>query len=713
MVPLNETPFQLAWMVGKTSPPQWSATVLIKGSFRLSPGGTAVPEPESLALTGDKHLDDDPAKLLLYPSDFVYTKPRADLLLVGTYHAPGGKATDVGAAAFRVGSWSKRVAVIGDREWGAFFGQSAPRPLKSLPLTYEHAFGGPGYEKNPLGRGVADVVGPGGKVHRPLPNLERPERLIAAPGDRVDPAGFGPLPGTWPQRMSKSGSFGKKWLASRWPWYPEDFDWSYFNAAPEDQQVSFLKGDEELVFENLHPAHARYACRLPGLRLRCFLQERVKASLALREVTLRLDTLWADMDAERLVLVWRGQAPVRSQKLDEILHLFVTPEPLKDPPRSAEACASALEEAVERADEDEEELEPEEPEDEEAPEAEAEAEPEEAEEPTPTAAAPEEPEPAEEAEEPELPEEPPPPTRDEILARLARKESFAGADLSGADLRLLDLSGIDFTEAVLANASLVGAALAGSNFSGAGLEGADLSLVKAAGAVFAGADLAAAWLQRADLSGANLTGADLSAADLSEAVVAKAVAVGAILVGADLSGADFTEANLESADLGGCRLHGTVLNRANLTAAQLAGAWGRQVRAEGAVVQKLKAADATLTDGIFRGVKGEESVWQSARLTGCDFRGAVLPGAEFSAAHLGSANLSGGDFREGTFDEAILTRATAVRANFLAASMQKADLALADFRESNLYETTCWDALAEEAVLEGANLKMAKFGKKA
>ena len=42
----------------------------------------------------------------------------------------------------------------------------------------------------------------------------------------------------------------------------------HFNAAPREQQVKdYLKGDEWLAMENLHPEHAVYRCRLPGLRL--------------------------------------------------------------------------------------------------------------------------------------------------------------------------------------------------------------------------------------------------------------------------------------------------------------------------------------------------------------------------------------------------------------------------------------------------------------
>lgn len=704
---VNDTPFPAAWLAGKLEPPRWSATFLVKTTWTLSPGGVATPAAEPLMLTGDRHLGDDPERPLVYPSDFAFLKPRTDLLLVGTYHAPPGKAVTAGLAGFRVGGWSKRVAVIGDRHWGRWSGQSAPLPLKSLPLSYDRAYGGPGFERNPLGRGAADVEGPDGKSLRPLPNIEDPEKLIENPNKGAEPAGFGPLPGTWPQRASKAGTYGKRWQAERWPWYPEDFDFTWFNAAPADQQLPApLRGDEELVLENLHPAHPKYACRLPGLRLRCFLEERVRASAVLREVPLAIDTLWIDADREQLVLLWRGRTPVKSRKLEELITAYFLSEPLAEAPATLEACRAKLADARARglAEEAEEPEDAEEVEEEDAPDA-----AEEPEEAPPPAAASDEPAEEEPAEEP--PDEPPPPGREELLSRIARKESLAGLDLAGADLGGADLSGVDLKEAMLAGASLAGALLAGADLSGASLAGADLRGAAAAGAVLKDADLAEACLRGADLSKADLSGADLSRADLANAKLRGAKAPGALFPEADLSGADLGEAQLGGADFTQARLHGTSFAGAVLASACLERAWGRRVSAEGADLTKLQAAGAVLPEGRFGNAKGAEAVWQGAQLYGADFKGASLPQAEFTGAYLSGAILDGADLREACLDEANLTRVRAQRANFLKASLQKADLTSSDFRESNFFEATCWDAAVTDGGLQGANLAMAKFGK--
>ncbi len=36
----------------------------------------------------------------------------------------------------------------------------------------------------------------------------------------------------WTQRYSKIGNYKGNYLKERWPWFPKDFDWGYFNAAP-------------------------------------------------------------------------------------------------------------------------------------------------------------------------------------------------------------------------------------------------------------------------------------------------------------------------------------------------------------------------------------------------------------------------------------------------------------------------------------------------
>ncbi|MCB1037048.1 MAG: DUF2169 domain-containing protein [Acidobacteria bacterium] len=334
-----DPPFTFGFVPWQIRPPQDSLTVIAKGTFHLHPGEPATGEEEEGArqpVCGDLFHGGDPQRGCRYPSDFVAFKPRADLLLAGHCHPPGGEPCTSCDVTFRVGKASNTLKVFGHRWWqrqGRGWKMAEPRPFAEMELVWERAFGGPGFGRNPLGMGIAERLTPAGKKIRPLPNLEDPRDLIRSPGQLPNPASFAPQAPGWEERMRRLGTYDDKWLDERWPWFPADMDWGYFNAAPDGLQVPYLRGDEELFFGNLHPEHPRYVSRLPGLRARCFLVENLGGERRLREVEMKIDTLWVDMDAELLVLVWRGTADVLSLEHEEIERFLVVAEPLAEPPR--------------------------------------------------------------------------------------------------------------------------------------------------------------------------------------------------------------------------------------------------------------------------------------------------------------------------------------------------------------------------------------------
>jgi hypothetical protein len=189
-----------------------------------------------------------------------------------------------------------------------------PAPFTTMALSYSRAFGGADPDDgmslcptNPHGRGFARKAG--AQRDRPMPNLEDPRRPLANLAEPQAPAGFGPLGRTWQPRLALAGTYDERWQAERAPEPPEDFDFGFFNAAPPDQQVEVLRGDETLWAENLHPELSRLTVRLPGVRIRGFFEAAEDLAddkvVGLRELRLRLDTVWLDMEALRLVLVWR------------------------------------------------------------------------------------------------------------------------------------------------------------------------------------------------------------------------------------------------------------------------------------------------------------------------------------------------------------------------------------------------------------------------
>ena len=320
-------------MVGSVRSKGPTLTFLVKGAFSLAPGALAEALEEPAFPQGDQFYEDDPEEqgAPRYSSDFVPFKPAADLLVVGSCWAPRrGERQCV--ARVRCGRVEASLLVTGDREWSSgLLGGSASEAesFERIELRYENSYGGEGFAANPRGKG-ASAIEIDGRKRRPMPNLMDPERPVASLRGKHKPVGFGPTSTNWEPRSGMLGTFDDAWLEKRWPWLPEDVDWRYFNAAPEALQVQgYLNGDEEISLENLHPDHRIYDFSLPAIQPRLFVDDRERGY---GEVALELDTCWIDMDAEQLVLVWRGVRPVADEFFDELVGLHLVQESMADEP---------------------------------------------------------------------------------------------------------------------------------------------------------------------------------------------------------------------------------------------------------------------------------------------------------------------------------------------------------------------------------------------
>ena len=143
----------------------------------------------------------------------------------------------------------------------------------------------------------------------------------------------------WPQRSSKLGTYDRKWQNERWPFFPEDMDWTYFNTAPPDQwsDQDFV-GGEALAFENMHPQKSRLESKLPRLRQRCFINqlvdlEKPDGDTRFIEVVTRLDTVWLFPHAERGVIFHRGVTEMADDEPRDIKHIFLVTENPDEPPK--------------------------------------------------------------------------------------------------------------------------------------------------------------------------------------------------------------------------------------------------------------------------------------------------------------------------------------------------------------------------------------------
>lgn len=257
----------------------------------------------------------------LYENDFALHKPRCDVLLNGHCHAPNGEpATEVNVA-LKVGTLVKAFKVIGARIYedsALSHSISKPVPFTTMPITYAQAFGGVDrthadpakhkwYPWNPVGAGSYPAANSAQTNGLPLPNTEELDRPVTAPHEHYKPMAFGPIGRAWRQRIQWAGTYDQAWLDHQFPFLPEDFDLRYFQCAPEDQQIDYPRGGEEVALLNLSDK-GRSAFRLPAnLKLAMLV---VFHDDSTREAAAVVDTVILEPDANRLTLTWRASSPL-------------------------------------------------------------------------------------------------------------------------------------------------------------------------------------------------------------------------------------------------------------------------------------------------------------------------------------------------------------------------------------------------------------------
>ncbi len=299
----------------RTSAIAWQAhtgaralTVIVKATFVLEPGeSTLAPMQEAVCLS-DQIWDQDPQRSVRVPSDRAPLKMYPELMLVGRAYAPHGAPTRSFIARIIVGQVDKSIEVWCDRGSRLHDGQLLEGPrITEMPLDWEHAAGGPSTD-NPVGMRFDAAPDRYGMV--PIPNIQPQGVVVSVRSRTFAPVGFGPLSPSWPLRRRALGRHELRFRDSgweRWP-LPEDFDASYFQAAPADQRLSVIRADEPIVLENLHKEHVRLVTKLPGIQPRAIAD---RATGEREELLLVADTLWIDTDRGLCCVVWRGRLGLR------------------------------------------------------------------------------------------------------------------------------------------------------------------------------------------------------------------------------------------------------------------------------------------------------------------------------------------------------------------------------------------------------------------
>ena len=229
----------------------------------------------------------------------------------------------------------KKVRLTPDRQ-----AQYSPEPA---PIAHDSC------QLNPVGRGFSRrwFLGAARVKSLPAPRVEYPDApftparfwqaTLGKPA--LLPAGLGYVGRGWLPRRELVGQFDSKdtWGQDEIPALPKNFDFRYWNGAPDDQQCAHLEGGERFTLTNLCAADAAYASLDEGgnSRLAFVLPQQSLFLLgsdesgAVAAMPLSIDTVVVDVEGGVVELVWRRCLVADGEFADVRLLHAATPEQLQ------------------------------------------------------------------------------------------------------------------------------------------------------------------------------------------------------------------------------------------------------------------------------------------------------------------------------------------------------------------------------------------------
>jgi hypothetical protein len=268
-IALGAQPFRLAGLL--------RTALVAKVTLAPGAGGLELAPAEPVRLR-DVHWGDDPARSLQDCSDLAPLLPHAEVLLTASAWVPRG-----GRVLARLGLARAGQVLLDKQAWVASSAATGGG-LERVPLTWENALGGPS-TPNPVGSASPRVTG------------------AKSPGE---PCGLGPIARYWPSRARLLRPEDKRGLRGEVLELADGESVPFFQAAPEDQRLASLVGDETVVLDHVHPTLPRLELRLPSV---CAWYRVVVGDALGPPVAMRPDLLRVDADRGLVCLTFRAELP--------------------------------------------------------------------------------------------------------------------------------------------------------------------------------------------------------------------------------------------------------------------------------------------------------------------------------------------------------------------------------------------------------------------
>jgi hypothetical protein len=206
---------------------------------------------------------------------------------------------------------------------------SDPEPFTQMPISYDRAYGGADsnedepdkiatYPENPVGIGFHPIRRRSALLGSLLPNTAQGRSPVSDATGRYRPMSLGPVGRNFFPRYKRAGTYDQNWLDHESPFWPADFSYAYFQCAPDDQQVSYLQGGEDVELTNLTPNGSCFF-KIPhkSVPVTCISYKREDL-----QVEAICDTLFLEPELFRFSLTWRAAMPL-SRNLFELRETIV------------------------------------------------------------------------------------------------------------------------------------------------------------------------------------------------------------------------------------------------------------------------------------------------------------------------------------------------------------------------------------------------------
>ncbi len=331
----NYTPFPPLQFESRDEKRNDFGVIVLRGTFAIEPGQRLklVQEQEPLVMA-DEYFGEPGNSSIKFESSIAPYKPKTDILVTAQAYSPTGLPESQWLATVQFGSISKELLITGPRQWERSFtgwSLSGITPVSSVPVRYEHAYGGSYKEGEQLIQCDENYIGVGFASPTTKGPIACPQILPAGfdtPqfGKPIPVEGLGPLSPAWQSRRAKAGTFNLIWEKTRWPDLPEDFTFGFYNtASPGLTLPGFATGAETVTLTNLTPSH-HLSFALPQFELATLLRFEDGRVLPGPIV---LDTVHIDLIINRVYLTWRGVLPVnvpirvlevRMKAPDDVIH---------------------------------------------------------------------------------------------------------------------------------------------------------------------------------------------------------------------------------------------------------------------------------------------------------------------------------------------------------------------------------------------------------